>query len=70
MTAEKGKEMGLFFRSKKKKAEYEEGYYADLYEEFYGKRPDHKLTSEEEFELDDLDEDEWEEDEFADCAGR
>ena len=52
MTAEKGIEMGLFFRSKKKKAEYEEVFYADLYEEFYGKRPDHKLTPEEEFELD------------------
>jgi len=36
MTVKKGKEMGLLFRSKKKKADCEEGYYADLYEEFYG----------------------------------
>ena len=62
MTVKKGKEMGLLFRSKKKKADCEEGYYADLYEEFYGKKPEHKLSYEEECELDDLDEDEWEED--------
>ena len=52
--------MGLFFKSNKKKAEYEEGYYADLYEEFYGKKLNHKLTDDEMIELEDLDEEEWE----------
>ena len=43
--------------------EYDNGYYADLHEEFYGKRPDHKLTEDEKIELEELEEDEWEEDE-------
>ena len=53
--------MGLFFNRKSAK-EREEEYYADLYEEFHGRRPKHKLTEAEKQELDDLDEDEWEED--------
>ena len=42
--------------------EYDNGYYADLHEEFYGKWPDHKLTEDEKIELEEFDEDEWEED--------
>ena len=33
----------------------------DLHEEFYGKRPNLKLTEDEKLELEELDEDEWEE---------
>ncbi len=43
---------------------YEEKYYVDLHEEFYGKRPNHKLTEDEKLELEELDEDEWEDDEW------
>ena len=43
--------------------EYDNGFYADLHEEFYGTRPNHKLTEDEKIELEELDEDEWEEDE-------
>ena len=41
---------------------YDEDYYADLHEEFYGKRPNRKLTEDEKLELEEFDEDEWEED--------
>ena len=56
--------MGLFswlFRSKKEDSEDDE-YYVDLYELFYGKKPDHKLTDDEKIMLEDFDEDEWEDD--------
>ena len=57
--------MGLFswlFGSNAEESEDE--YYADLHEEFYGKRPDHKLTDDEKIELEELDEEEWEEDDL------
>ena len=55
--------MGLFFGRKKTDEEREQEYYSDLYEEYYGKKLDHKLTRDEKFELDNFEEDEFEEDE-------
>ena len=42
--------MGLFFSKNLKDAEEER--YEDIYETFYGKRLDHKLTEDEKLELD------------------
>ena len=55
--------MGLFFSRKKTDEEREQEYYSDLYEDYYGKKLDHKLTRDEKFELDCFEEDEFEEDE-------
>ena len=53
--------MGLFF-NRNKRAESETEYYNDLYEEYNGRRPDHRLSDDEMIELESLDDDEWDED--------
>ena len=53
--------MGLFF-NRNKRAESETEYYNDLYEEYHGRRPDHRLSDDEMIELESLDDDEWDED--------
>ena len=53
--------MGLFFRKKKSAGDFEEEYYKDLHEEFYGERPRGKLSEADKFILDCLEDEEWDE---------
>ena len=53
--------MGLFF-NRNKRTDSETEYYKDLYEEYHGRRPDHRLSDDEMIELESLDDDEWDED--------
>lgn len=55
--------MGLFF-SKKDRVDAEEERYRDLYEEYTGRRPDHRLTEDEKIELEMFDEDMWDEEDY------
>ncbi len=55
--------MELFF-NKKGRVDAEEERYRDLYEEYTGRRPDHKLTEDEKIELEMFDEDMWNEEDY------
>ena len=49
------------------KDDYDDEYYADMYELYHGKRPNHKLTDDEKCELDELEDEDWDEDEEDRC---
>ncbi len=56
----------LLFSPDKKAAErrddHEQEYYKDLYRDYYGKDPDHRITRWEMAELDELEDEEYEDD--------
>ena len=55
--------MGLFSKKKKTEKDRRDENYRELYRQYYGWEPKGEITEDEKWELEMMDEDEWDEDE-------